>query len=180
MQSVAKRQTYPPVKRVLYDFPAKGDRDLKESLNIIANFIVRNSLDPVVIHYMKRITQGTTNWRNRIYKIHKDLKAVFVYRHDPQDRDFFKSAPLMLAELQSKGYIRGDCDDAVILAGSILKAAKFPLRIVALSNQKSPSAPIDHVALLIITPTLKPVYFDLTIDFVPDFKGRNIIESDVI
>lgn len=172
------------ISRLLFHFPTERI-SLRQSLSIIENAIIYYALDPSVGAIAKgAVRHCGTSYLCKVKAIHDALRRVFVYRNDPSDRDLFKAPPLMAMEIIERGYFTGDCDDAVLMAGAVLKAAGFPLRLIAVSRDKRPKAQdVDHVALLVIMPNGEELYFDLTVDFLPEpasrfFADRIVVEGD--
>jgi hypothetical protein len=157
------------------------EKSIEESINVIAATIYHQSLHPMVAAYARMITSGCgDNWMCKIKAIHDWLKKRFVYKEDPKEVDSFKSPVYILHEIQSKGYFEGDCDDATMISGALLKAAGFVIRLIAVSRRKEPNAPLEHIAILIEVPGMRKMYFDLTVNHPVDFEGRRVVHSDVI
>ena len=166
--------------RLIWYFADEG-KSIEESINIIAATIYRESLSPLVGTVARKITESCgENWMCKISKIHDWLKKRFVYREDPKEVDTFKSATYSLHEIINQGYFTGDCDDATILSGALLKASGFVVRLMVMSRRREPDAPLEHIAVLVELPNMKKMYVDLTVNEPIDFRGRRVVVSDPV
>lgn len=72
------------------------------------------------------------------------IRACWEFEEDPPDVEFIRTPSFQLqAAASNKGILRGDCDDASVLAASLLAALSWPARLVAIRVRPDPE--FSHV-----------------------------------
>lgn len=122
----------------------------KERVQILGNLIEEGSQDPKIREASLIILK---NCKGRDYLC--ELKAIFnwmkqnfVFRGDVTGRDSYHS-PRRLLTLMC-----GDCDDSLILAGSLAASVGYPILIKIISQDKN--KPFHHIYPLAGVPPDKP------------------------
>jgi transglutaminase-like putative cysteine protease len=60
------------------------------------------------------------------------LRSVFRYRSE--NDEIVRTPDFMLNDLETLGYLEGDCDDIATLSASMLKTAGYPARLTAIKS----------------------------------------------
>lgn len=79
------------------------------------------------------------------------LADHFTFTPDPPDAETVRTPPEQLAQIDTTGVMRGDCDDAATLAATLAKAAGQRVRFVVLGFFDR-AAPYQHVYAEMATP----------------------------
>lgn len=83
----------------------------------------------------------------------------FLFAYDPAWMDRVSSPVLLLQELAAKGVVRGDCDDAAVLAAFFGAVSGLPYKFRAVGF--TPAGPLTHVYAL-LRGTTEPLSLDVT------------------
>jgi hypothetical protein len=124
--------------------------------------LVRDALtDPWAVAEARRwIDADPTDDADAIVgKIHDFFTQRFLFAYDPAPMDRVSSPTLQLQELAAKGVVRGDCDDAAVLAAFFGSVYGIPYKLRAVGFQRT--GPLSHV-YAILRGTTEPVPLDVT------------------
>lgn len=94
-----------------------------------------------------------------IAKIDAAMQERFQFLADPAPQDRVSSPLLLLYELATTGRVRGDCDDAAILAAFLATVHGIGYRFRAVGF--APGAPLSHV-YVILRGAWNPIPLDVT------------------
>lgn len=94
--------------------------------------------DPRVIQLARRLVAPAQemNPEAEIGEIFNYVRRGVRYTQDPYRAETLTDAPTMLEEITLQGRAAGDCDDHVILLGSLLEAVGYPVEAVVESYRK--------------------------------------------
>jgi len=87
------------------------------------------------------LIRGGDNISSVVLVIDRFLRGRFVYR-DERD-EVLRDVPFMLNDLDTYGYMMGDCDDMSIMCGSLLCNIGIPARFTAIKSANPED--FDHV-----------------------------------
>jgi len=99
----------------------------------MANLARAGARNPKVRAYAKTIPSP--------YQIDETLRSVFRYRDE--EEEIVRTPEFMFHDLESLGYLEGDCDDIATFTASLTKAMNVPTRLTGI--QSTPSNEYDHV-----------------------------------
>jgi len=137
-------------------------RDIDERVKLIADKIREGRYDPVVRKLAAEAVRGVParDWFGEVKAIWDFVRRNVRYTLDTYGRDFFQRARRTL----QLGI--GDCDDQVILMGSMLQAIGHPVLIKVIDTVGGEPG-FNHVYLLTGIPPQNPVQWvplDPTVD----------------
>lgn len=123
-----------------------GDAGTAATVNYMGRLIRQGSTSPhirsmavsVVLHYKTDIEKARA--------IFQTIQSRMRYVRDNATMETLSSADLQVRNFVSSGFANGDCDDHVILLGSLLVSIGYPVRIVTV-RVRSGFGPFDHVYL---------------------------------
>jgi transglutaminase-like putative cysteine protease len=75
------------------------------------------------------------------YAIDSALREVFRYRDE--EEEIVRTPEFMVHDLETFGYLEGDCDDIATFTASVTKAQGYPTRLTGIMSQ--PINEYDHV-----------------------------------
>ena len=87
------------------------------------------------------------NRDEQIEAIRDFLESRFQFVYDPAPMDRVANPDFLMQELVSKGIVRGDCDDAAVLAAFFADTFAIPWKFRAVGFH--PNAPLSHVYVLL-------------------------------
>lgn len=113
---------------------AGGVAGTKTTLDRMAELVNGALAVPEVRDQVVGILAGCAgrDYRCQLATLRAWLAAHFRFLRDPFGVEYLQAPAYQLARIHRDGVTRGDCDDAAILAGALLKTAGFPARFVAL------------------------------------------------
>lgn len=127
------------------------DESIPDAHSIVGTlqFVVdQNGRDPAVrqfaIDHILSSRRQNANWEH-FHSIIDFVRSRVVYLADPDRAELVMTAPLMLSRIAAKGFVHGDCDDHVVLAGALLTSIGIPVRVVGV--QIGGSELFNHVIL---------------------------------
>lgn len=120
-----------------------GDAGTKETVRHIAREIQAGTRSPKVRLMALSAIKGCKpkDKMCELKAIFGFLKRNFIFRNDPVGVELIHTAD-KLTELMT-----GDCDDATILAGSMLRSVGLPVRIVVIAHRASAPRAFSHIYL---------------------------------
>jgi len=102
----------------------------------VAHEAARN---PLVIDTARAIPAGNP------LQLRQWLAAHFRFQSDPDAYEAIWTPPDQLAQINRRGYARGDCDDAAVLGAALALASGLPVRFVLLGFEPGSMSPLTHV-----------------------------------
>lgn len=73
-----------------------------------------------------------------LYLAHLDTVVRSVFRYRGENEEVIRTPARMWLDLETLGYVEGDCDDVAVFFASILKACGFQVRFVAIRYDDTP------------------------------------------
>ena len=89
------------------------------------------------------------------------LNGHWRFVNDPTDKDYYRPALDSLGQYEHDGVIVGDCDDAAVLAGALLRSLDYPVFLDVLAFTDSPRD-WRHIYAWVLTAEGNPVDYDVT------------------
>lgn len=115
-----------------------GDAGILETLRAMSDLTLQDAADPLIQETSTRILGETGG----PLELRAWLDARFRFADDPPSHELVRSPRTQLLDLEERGWIEGDCDDAAVLAAALGIAAGYRARwvVVALGWR-----PYEHV-----------------------------------
>jgi transglutaminase-like putative cysteine protease len=99
----------------------------------MANLAREGARNPKVKAYAKTIQNPES--------VASYLRQVYQYRDE--DEEIVRTPEFMLNDLQTFGYVEGDCDDIATFTSSLTKAMNYPTRLTGIMTNSTDE--YDHV-----------------------------------
>ncbi len=138
------RQANPP-RITVHQIPA-GDAGAFATLDRMRSLVNASLVDPVVIETARAIVAAIAprRYADQVAALRSWIADHFLFVKDPYGVELLSTPRLMLDTIAARFFVRGDCDDAAILAAALGKAIGLRARFVALGFV-GPRAPLIHV-----------------------------------
>ena len=127
-----------------------GSSDAEQILSVLSRLIAEYGLDPRVRRFTTSLFGGEVGNDDRngqVRAITGWMEDYVRYVRDPLGVEYVRSPIAMLDEFHQFGMANGDCDDQVLLSGSMLHSIGFAVRPVGIHLHDAEYH--DHVALQI-------------------------------
>jgi len=127
-----------------------GSSDAEQILSVLSRLISEYGVDPRVRRFTTSLfsdSVGNDDRSGQVRAITSFMEDNVRYVRDPLGVEYVRSPIAMLDEYEKFGMANGDCDDQVLLSGSMLHSIGFAVRPVGLHLYDSRYH--DHVALQI-------------------------------
>ncbi|NBZ96878.1 MAG: hypothetical protein EBR40_10710 [Proteobacteria bacterium] len=127
-----------------------GTTDAEQILSVLSRLISEYGVDPRVRRFTTSLfsdSVGNDDRSGQVRAITSFMEDNVRYVRDPLGVEYVRSPVAMLDEYEKFGMANGDCDDQVLLSGSMLHSIGFAVRPVGLHLYDSEYH--DHVALQI-------------------------------
>lgn len=127
-----------------------GSTDAEQILSVLSQLIAEYGVDPQVRRFTTSLFGGEVGNDDRSGQVRAvtDFMSDYVrYVRDPLGVEYVRSPKAMIGEYEQFGMANGDCDDQVLLSGSMLHSIGFAVRPVGIHLHDSEYH--DHVALQI-------------------------------
>lgn len=151
---------------------------IDEKIELIKKEIERGKREPVIRELVARILARKVDgeWAVKEKDWEAEVKALFNYVKNAvrYTRDIYAIDTFQRA-IRTLQLNIGDCDDQVILLGSMLQAAGYP---IALKVVDTKGYGWDHIYLLVGLPPISPVRWvplDTTVDKPPGWEVSNVV-----
>lgn len=127
-----------------------GATDAEQILSVLSDLIFEYGTDPQVRVRTTSLFDGLGNddRQGQFAAITHFMEDNVRYVRDPLGVEYVRSPTAMFRELDSFKMANGDCDDQVLLAGSMLHSVGFRVRPIGL-NLFTPDY-YDHVAMQVM------------------------------
>lgn len=119
-----------------------GDHGTMQTLAVMADLIRSGPRSPIVMQAARALAVGVGQ-RAWAISILYFVRRAFKYVDDPVTDEHVSDAEYMLREYDRTAQVRGDCDDAAVLAGSLAHAIGIPVYLTVLAFENG--APYSHV-----------------------------------
>ena len=127
-----------------------GASDAEQILSVLSRLIAEYGVDPRVRRFTTSLfsdSVGNDDRSGQLSEITNWVADYVRYVRDPLGIEYVRSPTTMLDEYDKFGMANGDCDDQVLLSGSMLHSIGFAVRPVGVHLFDSQFH--DHVALQI-------------------------------
>lgn len=106
-----------------------------KSKELITNIVKESDLFPEIKDFAVSIIKNIhpTDHFEQVKTIFNYLQSRYKYVKDINNVECFKRPITILNELREKGYFWGDCDDASIFLGTLLRSIGFKIRFEILA-----------------------------------------------
>lgn len=129
----------------------KGDGATTATLSYMRAIVDRALRDPLTIKVASDIVAGTLgNTLMMAGAIRGWVGAYVAFQADPVGVELLRTVPEMLHEVQVRGIVQADCDDAATLSAALGKAVGLRARFVVLAF-RGRRAPFSHVYTELLT-----------------------------
>lgn len=153
---------------------AYGDRGVMFTLGQMAGMIRRAPQSPLVMQTARAL--AGTSQRQSAQAIQFFVRRAFRYVDDPVYDEHLEDAEYMLLEYERTAMVKGDCDEAAILAGSLALAIGIPVELTVLAfDDGTGDAPhFSHVFATLLPNDGPRVSADVT---RPQWNGAQVVKS---
>lgn len=130
-----------------------GASDASQILSVLSRLISEYGLDPKIRRFTTSLfgdSVGNDDRSGQFRSVTNFMEDNVRYVRDPLGVEYVRSPVAMLDEYENFGMANGDCDDQVLLSGSMLHSIGFAVRPVAVHLYDSTYH--DHVILQIQGP----------------------------
>lgn len=129
----------------------------------LALAIRAGSADKRVVNFARSLVAyaGDQSSRGIAQYLRNWLAAKWRFVHDPTQWDYNRPAVDSLTQYERDHVIVGDCDDAAIVAGALLRVLDFPVYLDVVSLAGDPAAWV-HVYAWTLTAGGQAVEYDVT------------------
>lgn len=127
-----------------------GGTDAEQILSVLSELIFEYGTDPVVRRHTTSLFDGIGNddRQGQFAAITNFIADNVRYVRDPLGVEYVRSPIAMLREYDEFKIANGDCDDQVLLAGSMMHSVGFRVRPIGLKLYSADY--FDHVAMQVM------------------------------
>lgn len=125
------------------------DTVIYKTMELIAKLINKGKMNPKVIYTARYIAKSTTQ-RDKMAEVQAIHEWVLEHKHyanDPLNFELLTPADWLIRDIEKDGSTTIDCDEAVILEGSLLEALGYPVTLSVISTTMNPSDDYEHIYL---------------------------------
>lgn len=125
------------------------DTVIYKTMELIAKLINKGKMNPKVIYTARYIAKSTTQ-RDKMAEVQAIHEWVLEHKHyanDPLNFELLTPADYLIRDIEKDGSTTIDCDEAVILEGSLLEALGYPVTLSVISTTMNPSDDYEHIYL---------------------------------
>jgi hypothetical protein len=139
----------------------EGDAGALATLRVMQNLVHEATGNPWAVAVARRLVGASVgdDADDLAAKIAAVFDEHFRFSYDPAPMDRVSSPVLLLQEWSGKGVVRGDCDDAAVLAAFLAAVHYVPWKFRAVGF--SPVGPLTHVYTILRGRT-HPIDLDVT------------------
>jgi hypothetical protein len=134
--------------------------------------------DPFVRAAALRTVTTHLNNADHTRDVYTWVVSHMVYIPDPDGAEFIQSPRVLLDTIQLKGRAFGDCDDHVVLLGSLLNSLGARSVVAGVKLFNSPL--FNHVIILLPRPGQEPIVLDPCAKDAPPPKYGEFLVADGI
>jgi transglutaminase-like putative cysteine protease len=147
-----------------------------KAVGILSGMIVEGSHDPKVLDLAAKLVHdlGPMNYPAQAQALWLWVRKKILYLSDPYNEDVFQ-APDLTMKRQA-----GDCDDQVILLGSLLRSIGFRVRLVFVFRDRPQNYATEfpeHVYLQVDVNQNSPEEYWVDCDTIPVPQGKQMALS---
>ena len=127
-----------------------GATDAEQIISVLSRLIAEYGIDPRVRRFTTSLfgdTVGNDDRSGQVRAVTNFMEDYVRYVRDPLGLEYVRSPIAMIEEYEKFGMANGDCDDQVLLSGSMLHSIGFAVRPVGVHLYDAQY--YDHVALQI-------------------------------
>jgi hypothetical protein len=127
-----------------------GATDAEQIISVLSRLIAEYGIDARIRRFTTSLfgdTVGNDDRSGQVRAITNFMEDYVRYVRDPLGLEYVRSPIAMLGEYEKFGMANGDCDDQVLLSGSMLHSIGFAVRPVGVHLYDAEY--YDHVALQI-------------------------------
>lgn len=137
--------------------------DVEDAVAELRVKIIAAARDPRVVNFARGLVAFAPSGDDLAVArtIRSWLASHWRFAQDPVDLDYNRPVVHSLDQYESQGLIVGDCDDAAMVAGALVRSLGFPVDLVVLSFAPDPRT-WQHVYAEVLTAGGTPVDFDVT------------------
>lgn len=137
-----------------------GATDAEQILSVLSSLIAEYGVDPTVRVFTTSLFTGCGNDDRscQFNRITSWMEDGVRYVRDPLHVEYVRSPTAMIREYREHGLANGDCDDQVLLAGSMLHSVGFQVRPVG--RMLFTKDYFDHVAMQIVGDDNRIINYD--------------------
>lgn len=122
--------------KMFYRIPlTDAEPDAVQIIRILYKLQGDYAANPCVIGFARCLVQSVTGQndkRGQLSKVVDFMRQYVIYQADPGGIEYVRSPVQMMREFEALGHCKGDCDDQVLFANSILGALGIQTRPVGL------------------------------------------------
>jgi hypothetical protein len=138
-----------------------GASDAEQIVSVLSRLMGEYGIDPTVRRFATSIfgsSVGNDDRSGQVRSITGFMEDYVRYVRDPLGIEYVRSPIAMIGEYEKFGMANGDCDDQVLLSGSMLFSIGFDVRPVGIKLY-TPDY-YDHVALQIMRDDGQVINYD--------------------
>lgn len=127
-----------------------GATDAEQIISVLSRLIAEYGIDPRVRRFTTSLfgdTVGNDDRSGQVRAVTNFMADYVRYVRDPLGLEYVRSPIAMISEYEKFNMANGDCDDQVLLSGSMLHSIGFAVRPVGVHLYDAEY--YDHVALQI-------------------------------
>jgi hypothetical protein len=167
----------PEIKNKMSELTNFEIKSVDETVKLIAKLIKESTgLSPAravvedIIAYVKE-----KDWKLEVEAIYKYARQHFRYTKDVYGEEFMKTPERIFREISERGFFLGDCDDAMIFIGSLLKNAGYP--VFATIVRREGYSAFTHIYPQTMLPTGEYIALDITLQAPFNSRPEGVAEE---
>jgi predicted transglutaminase-like cysteine proteinase len=125
-----------------------------DTVTTIRELIKQSAILPQIRMTAENVLTGIQekNWYKEIETIFEYVRANMRYTRDINDVEMIKTPLRHLTDIKERGITYGDCDDYVVLLGSLLVSAGYKIKLSVIQSLWNDTGGYNHIFLEVNIP----------------------------